>query len=372
MQDSDNDESVQIKLKTEQLSIEYSQLCKHSQLAQEKSIYYHGSNLLTELIEQFQSENEIKDSSFKSFVKIINDENAEIQKDEFNDLYTLRNFFKADIITDTLKEFLSKNSADINMIIDLLNEHRQKVDEFGIENDDITSIIENNLSNNIEKCFKNEKFNKLQIATLYRIFQRNNRPISDELLDFIQESIQDRYILFTFLNTELLSDSKFDKLYDDFVKSKGETTNHYHYDPIRKDLIYTKKLKEMKTEQEKLQKQIDELKEENRKLEINQKLTLKEFDEAKEKSQTVDFDIITKAILPQFPNWIFLAIACGKGNLKLTQYLVQSGMFSILDRHEMYLHSACGSGNLELVKYIAQFRTSSIWARTILNSKLFE
>lgn len=39
------------------------------------------------------------------------------------------------------------------MIIDLLNEHRQKVDEFGIENDDITSIIENNLSNNIEKCF---------------------------------------------------------------------------------------------------------------------------------------------------------------------------------------------------------------------------
>lgn len=134
------------------------------------------------------------------------------------------------------------------MIIDLLNEHRQKVDEFGIENDDITSIIENNLSNNIEKCFKNEKFNKLQIATLYRIFQRNNRPISDELLDFIQESIQDRYILFTFLDSELLSDSKFDKLYDDFAKSKGETTNHY-YDPIHKDLIYTKKLKEMKTEQ---------------------------------------------------------------------------------------------------------------------------
>lgn len=45
MQDSDNNEFVQIKLKTEQLSIEYSQLCKHSQLAQEKSIYYHESNL---------------------------------------------------------------------------------------------------------------------------------------------------------------------------------------------------------------------------------------------------------------------------------------------------------------------------------------
>lgn len=45
MQDSDNNEFVQIKLKTEQLSIEYSQLCKHSQLAREKSIYYHESNL---------------------------------------------------------------------------------------------------------------------------------------------------------------------------------------------------------------------------------------------------------------------------------------------------------------------------------------
>lgn len=120
----------------------------------------------------------------------------------------------------------------------------------------------------LKNAFKNEKFNKLQIATLYRIFQRNNRPISDELLDFIQKSIQDRYILFTFLDSELLSDSKFDKLYDDFAKSKGETTNHY-YDPIHKDLIYTKKLKEMKTEQEKLQKHIDDLKEENRKLEIN-------------------------------------------------------------------------------------------------------
>lgn len=121
----------------------------------------------------------------------------------------------------------------------------------------------------LKNAFKNEKFNKLQIATLYRIFQRNNRPISDELLDFIQKSIQDRYILFTFLDTETLSDSNFDKLYDDFVKSQGETTNHYFYDPICKDLIYTKKLKEMKTEQEKLQKHIDDLKEENRKLEIN-------------------------------------------------------------------------------------------------------
>lgn len=121
----------------------------------------------------------------------------------------------------------------------------------------------------LKNAFKNEKFNKLQIATLYRIFQRINRPISDELLDFIQKSIQDRYILFTFLDTETLSDSNFDKLYDDFVKSQGETTNHYFYDPICKDLIYTKKLKEMKTEQEKLQKHIDDLKEENRKLEIN-------------------------------------------------------------------------------------------------------
>ena len=258
-----------------------------------------------------------------------------------------------------------------------MNNHQKTLNDEKIGDDDISSFIENCLTANIKKCFKNVKFNKLPISSLYRIVEKNGQKNSDDLVDFIKKSIQERYILFNFLNTESLSDKKFDELYNDYINSKEKTTIHY-YDSIHKDLIYIKKLNEMKIKQKNLQDEIKSLKKENQDLieknkylKIKSKLIKKTYSDEKERDQNNDFNIITKAIMPNYSNWIFLAIACGKGNLKLAQYIVSSGRYSLLENHSMHLQSACSSGNLELVKYIISYNQSNITSRTILKSIIF-
>lgn len=366
-----DNEFIQIKLKTGNVSVKTSQLCKYSQLAQDNMSVFNRTYILSDLIEKFQNEHHVNDLNFKIFIKIINDEQIQIDKNNFNDLDTLNQFFKADIVANTLKDFLFKHSSDIDLIIDLLNEHQKLLDENAIENDDICCFIEKCLTNNIEKCLKNENFNKLPISSLYRIIQNSNNHISDILIDFINKSIQDRYILFDYLNPEFLSDKKFDKLYNDYINSKGKTAENY-YQSINKDLIYMKKLKEMKNENENLQNQIKLLKKEkqdlitqNSYLEVNQELLKKEYKDAKEKEQNDDFNIITKIIVPQFSNDLLLSIACGKGNFKLVKYFVSTGIYSLSNDHAFCLQCACSSGNIDLVKYIIQYNINSLTSRTV-------
>ena len=83
--------------------------------------------------------------------------------------------------------------------------------------------METYLSNNINKCLKNETFENLPISTIFRIIEKSDKNlISDEsLLDFIIKSIDDRIVLFSLLDIKKLPKNKIDNLFKILTENHG-------------------------------------------------------------------------------------------------------------------------------------------------------
>lgn len=115
-------------------------------------------------------------------------------------------------------------------------------------------------------AFKTVFFAKLPISIIYRIFSKSEieNISSDLLFDFINASVEERYVLFHFLNIGKLNDGKFDMLYK---KYQIESKSKFIYQNIPVDLYY---IKSMKDENASLKKYIENLEKQVKKL-INEK-----------------------------------------------------------------------------------------------------
>lgn len=98
---------VTIELESNQkISINYSQLCKHSQLIRNKYLISDVRSQLPKDIQKFQQENKIKSSNLKSFFKLIQDEDIEMTNDKFFDFYKLSEFFQVKSLSKNLEKYL--------------------------------------------------------------------------------------------------------------------------------------------------------------------------------------------------------------------------------------------------------------------------
>ena len=267
--DDDNDDvdeivHIQIIPKND-FKINYYKLQCKSKLVQQK---YHKNEIdcLSNDLLFYQQKHNIKDENIISFFNIIDDKKDYMVMEEYFDYLKLNQMLKIKKMQKILRTFTQKYINDINFVIKIINDHLSS--QNNDENDDIMPEIEKVLSENINACLINEQFGNLPISSIYRIisnnFELNQDSIDDDLLfNFINGSIRQRYILFSFLNPKNLSEENLNSL--DIILSNPEDLKNYNpliqYD--LKSIIENRKLKE---ENAKLIEENEQLKEENSKL----------------------------------------------------------------------------------------------------------
>lgn len=87
--------------------------------------------------------------------------------------------------------------------------------------------MEECLSSKIDECIANVNFWKLPISIIYRIIERSDKQQfpNNLLYDFISKNIEERNLLFLFLNIRKLTDEKFNSLYELFERCESTKKN---------------------------------------------------------------------------------------------------------------------------------------------------
>lgn len=155
-------------------------------------------------------------------------------------------FFQVTKLSKILNKYKKTHFLDADFIINQILEQISfnKNDNFT----DITPIfdMESSLYNKVNECFQSQQFGLLPISIVYRIIEKSEQDkISNDLLfDFISESIEERFILFTFLNVYKLTRTKFDELFDLYNKTKDSNQNFFQHLPV--DLLFIKSINDEK------------------------------------------------------------------------------------------------------------------------------
>lgn len=249
---------VTIELESNQkISINYSQLCKHSQLIRNKYLISDVRSQLPKDIQKFQQENKIKSSNLKSFFKLIQDEDIEMTNDKYFDFYKLSEFFQVKSLSKNLDKYYERSISNIDFIIQFIlneietNENSECQLNFSLQ-------MERILANHINEFLKNESTVKLPSSFVFRILQESNEeeyPMS-EIFNLIIKSIDKFCILFSFIDLKRITDDQFSELYEKY--SKPENEKFFKYLPCNLDYI-----NELKTKNKKYLTDVDHLQKEN-------------------------------------------------------------------------------------------------------------
>lgn len=174
--EQDEDDKVTIQLSSTNIEIYYYQLCKYSQLVQSQYLKNDAQERLSHDIQLFQKRFNIKDSNIINFFKIIKDDNVKITNDQYYDLFRLSEMFQVRSLQNLLKNYAKQYFNDVSFIINSILNEKTVSDNFDkIHLDSFLSHMEELLSDQIEECFKNEKFGDLDISTLYRVIFKSNQ-----------------------------------------------------------------------------------------------------------------------------------------------------------------------------------------------------
>ena len=237
---SNEKDILSFRLSSNIIKIPFFQLFKYSEVIQEEYINNHIIAYLLGNLEIFQKQGHIKEENIKLFFKLLQDEEIQKSSDQYCDFCQLSELFKVNSLQKFLIKYAKQHSDDINFIINLMiNQKTIETDSLS-SNDKYSNEMENILINNVDKCLKNQNFNKLPISTIYRIIENSTHEISSDLLfDFIFDSISERYSLFNFLNIYNLSNSKFNEMCNKYTN--GSIPKEY-FQYLPNNLMYIKEL----------------------------------------------------------------------------------------------------------------------------------
>ena len=256
--------------KVKKARIPFYRIIKFLTIFEEENIYSKMITIIKDRIENIIDNEMIEPESIDLFLKLVQEEKVEINSVHYWDLYKLSEIFRVKSLEIELERYAKEHSEDLDFIIRLFNEREKrtkKTSEKIQQLIDKCSInIEEILQQKFNECLKNDNFSNLPISTIYRIIEGSDKEKIDHdlLLEFINQSIEERCPLFTFIKLSKLSDDKFKSLYDDFIKSKQK---EIHYSCLNNDIEYIYKLKtskengdpQIELQNQKYQKQIEEL-----------------------------------------------------------------------------------------------------------------
>ncbi|KAK8835249.1 hypothetical protein M9Y10_039807 [Tritrichomonas musculus] len=292
---SDDSDQVEIKFTSQNIKIHFYQLCKYSLLIEKEYQRFDIEGRLSHNIKEFQKNYNIQETSLITFFNILKEGKVQIMSNQFRDLFKLSELFKVKFLQSFLERYSKEHFNDIDYIVNMILSSVSETQNDNLQCDEFSNDMERQLSSKIEKCLQNENFGDLPISVIYRVIKRSDqkRISSNDLYKFIAKSIDRRYLLFSFLNIEELSEDNFNDLCNNYIKRKG-TSESCFYDCLPINLIYIKQLRDdqkiqAKIENEKLMidienlnSQVSKLVSENKKLSltvstlVNEKQKLKE------------------------------------------------------------------------------------------------
>ncbi|KAK8892878.1 hypothetical protein M9Y10_030129 [Tritrichomonas musculus] len=263
---------VQVLLSSEVFKVPLFQVIKYSpKLTMDYSIT-NVNNIFSQKIKRCQETYQLQNQSIKKFIKLLQGENSEITNDDYCDLYRLSVEFKVEILQNILDEYSKQHSTDTDfIIISLLQYNSQSSIDIDSTEDQFSIQMEKCLSQNISLCLLNSNFEKLPISKIYRVFGKSDKQqINSNLLyDFISKSIEERCILFQFLDLKTLSDERFNEMYSKYSNSNDSNSKKY-YSFIKDGLLYMHELKASKKKAElefnQLKKRSEHFNDENTKI----------------------------------------------------------------------------------------------------------
>lgn len=318
----ENEESISIQLQSSVMQVLFSSLVHVKYFRENYTLKDIESRLSQDLI-QIENEKHIKEQSIIIFFNILHGKMPEeLTNDEYIDLFKLASLLhssKVSSFTKFIKNYsqshLNNLQFSIQILLSIVND-QMALKTFG---DQYLIQLEDNLSNEINFCLQDPYFSKFEIAIIHRIIDKSNKndEFHDLLYDFINESIETRYLLFQFMDIDKLSIQKLNDLFEKLPNNQ----KHYQY-LLNCNVNYILSLKRNNID---LSRANDEFQKQITKYEI--------YDHHY-------FEII-KAILPQVND--INEISIGGNNLLLY---------------------ACESENLELVKFILSLKKFDINCRT--------
>ena len=237
--DQDDSDKVTFRLSSEIIKIDLYKLYKYSQLFKDGPTGNQTIKHLSENLDQIAQQYKIKEDSIKIFLKLIQEDKADISCNHYCDLYKLSDIFKVNPLKKLLNNFAIQNSQNIDFIINLIIDQQSLENHELFQLDDISSNMEDVLCNNIDKCLLNQNFGILQSPTIYRIIEKSDKDKinSDILYDFIMKSIKDRFLLLYFLDIKKLS---YERLTNFCIFYSSESKRYFDY--LKIDINYVKSL----------------------------------------------------------------------------------------------------------------------------------
>lgn len=304
---------------------------------------------LSEYINKIISEKQLKEDIFAVFFNILqkNFKGQMLTLDEYNDFLKLCSIFhvsKVPSIRKFVKEYSKINIQNIDYIINtILSNTDDNINKKNFGNDYLT-LLETNLSQNINQCLKNDNFGKLNISIIYRIIKNSekNEEFTDILYEFINKSIEKRHLLFEFIDIEKLTKHNFDHLFDEINSTKNE---HYYYYLSNSNIKYLIKIRNDNFD---LNKSINQLK-----TKIETQIVYNQFSYQIIKNLMKNVNDVNEAIVD---NKNILHLACESGNIELVQYALSLDSIDVncksQDDEKTPLFYAVEKENLEIVELL--------------------
>lgn len=339
--DDEDEETITIKLNSNSIEVNYNQLCKYSKLIREDYTIHESRSSLSSKLQDFEDQYNIPESSTILFFKLVQKEDIEITGSEYFDLFDLASFFKSNQIKKILKRTLEKNSEDIEFILKIIQNNKLNETQSIVEIDDLYFDFEQMLKNRVNECLQNGNFGALNISMVYRIIElgQKDTQTSDLLFDFIMKNIDERFILFRFVEIRNLSDEKFEELRNGFIESKNSGKSRY-YEYLKLDLDHLQNLKEANKNQK------------NKIVSLNSEI--ERLKKTAEDTASENSELKRKVFVPNMNNAYIEMIRIFEGDVE-----------------NKFVFYACLTGNFEFVKQFISLDQIDITSKTVYIYDLF-
>lgn len=369
-----NEDDIIIQLTSSIIKTKYSQICKYSQVIREDYHLKDARDNLSEILLKYSKIYSIREKNIILFFNLINEQNIVITNTEFYDLFILSKLFKVICLEKILLKYVKKHSQDISFIVHLICESNSMKNEFSKEivnefimnksynfddKNEICAFLESILKDRIEECLTNEEFGKLPIPIIYQIIEQSpdKENYADLLYDFVNNSIEERYVLFSLIEVENLSQKKFNQAVDDYSKNKKASRNKY-YQYLSIDLSFASKIKEesnreieeLKNEIENLKRKNEDLEMKNKQLSIDKNELMQKFDDIKKRSDQIETDkkrlLIDVQTLKEQNDYKTKQLIQAKNNIIVCDFTGNelSGIILYLQKQEMNILKVSNGG----------------------------
>lgn len=320
--DDEDEEIIKINLKSNSIYVNYIQLFKYSKLIRDEYTLNEAGNRLSSQLQDYEEQFGIQEISIIMFFKLIQKEDVEIDSSNYFDLFKLSSIFKSQKIKKVLKKTLEDNSENIEFVLKLIYDYKLNDNLTTIDIDDISFDFEQLLKKKVNECLQNKIFWNFDISMVYRIVKSGQKDAqtSNFLLDYIMANIEQRYVLFGFVEIKNLSDEKFDTLLSGYIESQN-SEKIFYYEYLVLDLSYLQSLKEKNKNQE---KEILSLNSEIQNLKDTVQVKINENKELKNKifvpNISMPYITIIKDMIDK--NMPFLCVACLLGNYEFVKQYI--------------------------------------------------